>query len=205
MANLIAGQLGYRFVTQFIDQLSKGRFIESIQTISPLELIAAMLSPYVHCVSSAPPRMAAGNDSRPRRNPASRSWETKSEHGLPIRLRTSTGWRPRSARWRRRSVAAGYDITVVTCRIAGLRAWLSLRIFSRSGGFELPEYELQRLSFPPLLPDHGVSDSGELFRADHQHPGPVGLSAFYAAKTLGLRAVGIYHTDFPQYVRILTR
>jgi glycosyltransferase involved in cell wall biosynthesis len=35
-------------------------------------------------------------------------------------------------------------------------------------------------------------------------PGPTGLSALAAAKSLGLRAVGIYHTDFPQYVRILT-
>jgi len=35
-------------------------------------------------------------------------------------------------------------------------------------------------------------------------PGPIGLCALCAAKTLGLRAVGIYHTDFPQYVRILT-
>jgi glycosyltransferase involved in cell wall biosynthesis len=35
-------------------------------------------------------------------------------------------------------------------------------------------------------------------------PGPVGLTALLAAKMLGLRASGIYHTDFPQYVRILT-
>ena len=35
-------------------------------------------------------------------------------------------------------------------------------------------------------------------------PGPIGLCALAAAKSLGLPAVGIYHTDFPQYVRILT-
>src|SRR5690606_11672133 len=35
-------------------------------------------------------------------------------------------------------------------------------------------------------------------------PGPVGITALLAAKLLGLRTVGIYHTDFPQYVRILT-
>jgi glycosyltransferase involved in cell wall biosynthesis len=35
-------------------------------------------------------------------------------------------------------------------------------------------------------------------------PGPTGLCALAAAKMLGLRVVGIYHTDFPQYVRILT-
>jgi glycosyltransferase involved in cell wall biosynthesis len=36
-------------------------------------------------------------------------------------------------------------------------------------------------------------------------PGPVGLTALVAAKILDIRAVGIYHTDFPQYVRILTQ
>jgi glycosyltransferase involved in cell wall biosynthesis len=35
-------------------------------------------------------------------------------------------------------------------------------------------------------------------------PGPVGLCALLAAKILGLKTSGIYHTDFPQYVRILT-
>jgi glycosyltransferase involved in cell wall biosynthesis len=35
-------------------------------------------------------------------------------------------------------------------------------------------------------------------------PGPVGLTALLAARLLGLRTAGIYHTDFPQYVRILT-
>jgi glycosyltransferase involved in cell wall biosynthesis len=35
-------------------------------------------------------------------------------------------------------------------------------------------------------------------------PGPIGLTALLAAKLLNLQTSGIYHTDFPQYVRILT-
>jgi len=35
-------------------------------------------------------------------------------------------------------------------------------------------------------------------------PGPIGITALLAAKVLGIRASGIYHTDFPQYIRILT-
>jgi glycosyltransferase involved in cell wall biosynthesis len=35
-------------------------------------------------------------------------------------------------------------------------------------------------------------------------PGPIGITALMAAKMLHLRTVGIYHTDFPQYVQILT-
>jgi hypothetical protein len=52
---------------------------------------------------------------------------------------------------------------------------------------------------PVLMMEHLVK---ELLRLIISTPGPVGLSALYAAKTLNLRAVGIYHTDFPQYVRI---
>jgi glycosyltransferase involved in cell wall biosynthesis len=35
-------------------------------------------------------------------------------------------------------------------------------------------------------------------------PGPLGLTALGAARLLGLRTAGIYHTDFPEYVRTLT-
>ncbi|MDQ6622686.1 MAG: glycosyltransferase family 1 protein, partial [Verrucomicrobiota bacterium] len=35
-------------------------------------------------------------------------------------------------------------------------------------------------------------------------PGPVGLTGLLAAKLLNLRTSGIYHTDFPEYIRILT-
>ena len=79
-----------------------------------------------------------------------------------------------------------------------------MKNFQPVGEFELPEYELQRLSFPPLLliMEHLARENySELIIST---PGPVGLCALCAAKTLGLRAVGIYHTDFPQYVRILT-
>ncbi|MEY2439678.1 MAG: hypothetical protein QOI34_1063, partial [Verrucomicrobiota bacterium] len=35
-------------------------------------------------------------------------------------------------------------------------------------------------------------------------PGPIGITALLAAKMLNLETSGIYHTDFPQYIRILT-
>jgi hypothetical protein len=101
-------------------------------------------------------------------------------------------------------LAAGYDITVVTCGSRASEPGLSLKNFQPVGEFELPEYELQRLSFPPLLliMEYLIRENfSELIIST---PGPVGLSDLYAAKTLGLRAVGIYHTDFRKYVRILT-
>ena len=203
MANLIAGQLGYHFVTQFIDQLSKGRFIESIQTISPLGIIAAMLSPYVHAFRQ--PRrewlreMTRGlvGTPSPFLGNQKRAWFTdtlEDVNGVATTIRKMAA----------AGLAAGYDITVVTCGSRASEPGLSLKNFQPVGEFELPEYELQRLSFPPvlLIMEYLIRENfSELIIST---PGPVGLSALYAAKTLGLRAVGIYHTDFPQYVRILT-
>ena len=115
MANLIAGQLGYRFVTQFIAQLSNARFIESIQSISPLVPIAAILSPYIHAfrqprrewlremtrVLAGTPPGFLGNQKR--------AWFTdtlEDVNGVATTIRKMAA----------AGVAAGYDITVVTCR-----------------------------------------------------------------------------------------
>ncbi|MFQ3671217.1 MAG: glycosyltransferase family 1 protein, partial [Verrucomicrobiia bacterium] len=69
---------------------------------------------------------------------------------------------------------------------------------------ELPEYELQKLSFPPFLEIVEYLERERFTECIISTPGPIGLCALAAAKILGLRTVGIYHTDFPQYVRILT-
>jgi glycosyltransferase involved in cell wall biosynthesis len=101
-------------------------------------------------------------------------------------------------------VAAGHDIMVMTCRSEVADHRIPLKNFLPIGEFELPEYELQRLSFPPVMQilDHLERNGySELIIST---PGPLGLTALGAAKELGLRSVGIYHTDFPQYVRILT-
>ena len=122
MANLIAGQLGYRFVTQFIAQLSNARFIESIQTISPLVPIAAMLSPYIHAFRQPRrewlremTRVLAGTAPAFLGN-QKRAWFTdtlEDVNGVATTIRKMAA----------AGVAAGYDITVVTCRsgVSGAR------------------------------------------------------------------------------------
>jgi glycosyltransferase involved in cell wall biosynthesis/predicted metal-dependent phosphoesterase TrpH len=203
MANLIANQLGYRFFTQFIAQLTGAKFIESIQTISPLVPIVALLSPYLHALRQPRrdwvremTRSLAGNPPEFLSN-RKRAWFTdtlEDVNGVATTIRKMTA----------AGVAAGRDVTVMTCRSEVSDHGIPLKNFPPVGEFELPEYELQRLSFPPvlLILEHLIRENySEIIIST---PGPIGLTALFAAKTLGLRAVGIYHTDFPQYVRILT-
>jgi glycosyltransferase involved in cell wall biosynthesis len=76
--------------------------------------------------------------------------------------------------------------------------------FPPIGEFELPEYELQKLSFPPILQILDYIQREKFTEIIISTPGPIGLTALLAAKMLNLQTSGIYHTDFPQYIRILT-
>jgi len=203
IANLIANQLGYRFVTQFIRQLSTGKYFESIQTIIPAAPLVGLLSPYIHAFRLPrrewmrdSTRTLCGSTPDLLKN-RKRAWFTdtlEDVNGVATTIRKMTA----------AGVAAGHDITVITCRSEVADHGIPLKNFQPIGEFELPEYELQRLSFPPVLQIFDYLERGGFSEIIISTPGPAGLSALAAAKTLGLRVIGIYHTDFPQYVRILT-
>ena len=203
MANMVANQLGYRFVTQFIEQIRTGKIIESIQTISPLALLVAVLSPYLHALR-LPKRevlrsmtKSLSGEIPPALANTRRAWFTDTlddVNGVATTIRKMVA----------AGVATGHDIRVFVSRSAETNLGIPITNFPPVGEFELPEYELQSLSFPPILHilDHLAAENySEIIIST---PGPIGLCALYAAKALGLRAIGIYHTDFPQYVRILT-
>jgi glycosyltransferase involved in cell wall biosynthesis len=81
---------------------------------------------------------------------------------------------------------------------------IPIKNFPPIGEFELPEYELQKLSFPPILQMLDYVQRERFTEIIISTPGPVGLTGLLAAKMLNLQTSGIYHTDFPQYIRILT-
>ena len=97
--------------------------------------------------------------------------------------------------------AEGRDLIVVTSRSTITITDIPIKNFAPIGEFELPEYELQKLSFPPILQMLDYIQREGFTELIISTPGPIGLTALLAAKVLGLRASGIYHTDFPQYLR----
>ena len=108
----------------------------------------------------------------------------------------------------RRMVAAGAnagkDLIVVVSRNELSIDNIPIKNFPPIGEFELPEYELQKLSFPPILQMLDYIQREKFTEIIISTPGPVGLTGLLAAKMLNLQTSGIYHTDFPQYIRILT-
>ncbi len=203
IANRLANKLGYRFATEFIQQISRGKFLESIQTVIPLAPIVALLGPYIHAFR-LPKRewlrgtaQGLGEGVPGFLKNTKRAWFTdtlEDVNGVATTIRKMVA----------AGVACGHDFTIVTCRSEVADHGVPLKNFEPIGEFELPEYELQRLSFPPVLQIFDWLEREGFTELVISTPGPTGLCALAAAKALGLRAVGIYHTDFPQYVRILT-
>lgn len=204
-ACMFADRLLYRFFTSFVKKLSGGKLVEAIQDVSMLVPVALSIAPYfVAFRQLAPDRAWLGEISRafsgetaPMLQNTKRAWFTdtlEDVNGVATTIRRMTA----------ATIENGDQLTVVTSRMASTITGIPLKNFEPVGEFELPEYELQKLSFPPVLQMLDYIQREGFTEVIISTPGPVGLTALLAARLLGLRTAGIYHTDFPQYVRILT-
>lgn len=205
IANFFANQLAFRFFTMFVKQLSDGNIIEAVRELSVMLPILATLSPYLYAFKTQAPNrpwlaevaaaftgeLLAALENR------KRAWFTdtlEDVNGVATTIRKLTA----------ATVAVGGDLTVVTSRATVSITGIPIKNFAPIGEFELPEYELQKLSFPPILQIIDYIQREGFTELIISTPGPVGLTALLAGQMLGLRTSGIYHTDFPQYIRILT-
>src|SRR5438874_1068718 len=205
MANMVAEQLAFRFFNRFVQQISSGNIVESMQALSAILPILVILTPYIYGFHSQAPsrkwlravlKQLTGTVPRPLQN-RKRAWFTDTLEDVngvvtTIRKMTTAG------------AAAGKELIVVTSRGELQVCDIPIKNFQPIGEFELPEYELQKLSFPPILQILDYIQRERFTEIIISTPGPVGLTALLAAKMLNLQTSGIYHTDFPQYVRILT-
>src|SRR5437773_3384540 len=205
MANMVAEQLTFRFFKKFVQQISNGNLVESVQALTAIAPILIILTPYIYGFhSQAPSRKwlqkifqeLTGKIPKALQN-NKRAWFTDTIEDVngvatTIRKMTATG------------AAAGRELVVVTSRSELTIDDAPIKNFKPIGEFELPEYELQKLSFPPILQMLDYIQRENFSEIIISTPAPIGLTALLAAKMLNLQTSGIYHTDFPQYIRILT-
>jgi glycosyltransferase involved in cell wall biosynthesis len=204
LASKVINDVGFRIVTGFIDRAGRGDVVAGLEPLAGLIPLGLATAPYLYSFHAlrvnrelwgeVAKRIA---DRRPRELENRRKgWCTDTLEDINGVARTI---RTMAAAGRRQ----GADLTILTSR-PDLKPEEGVINFSPVGVFMIPEYELQKLSFPPLLDflDHVVRQGyTELILST---PGPVGLTGLLAAKLLGLRVSAIYHTDFPQYARFLS-
>src|SRR5438309_799701 len=205
MANMVAEQLAFRFFQKFVQQIGAGNMLESVQALSAIAPILVVLAPYIYGFHSQAPsrnwlrtivKELTGKIPAALQN-NKRAWFTdtlEDVNGVATTIRKMTA----------AGAAAGKELIVVTSRNELTVDDAPIKNFKPIGEFELPEYELQKLSFPPILQMLDYIQRENFSEIIISTPGPIGLTALLAAKMLNLQTSGIYHTDFPQYVRILT-
>src|SRR6266496_667566 len=205
LANMVAEQLAFRFFNKFVQQLSSGNMVESMQALSAIAPILVILTPYIYGFHSQAPsrkwlrslfKELTGEVPLALQN-RKRAWFTdtlEDVNGVATTIRKMTA----------AGAAAGKELVVVASRSNLQLSDVPIKNFPPIGEFELPEYELQKLSFPPILQMLDYVQRERFTEIIISTPGPVGLTALLAAKMLNLKTSGIYHTDFPQYIRILT-
>ncbi len=102
------------------------------------------------------------------------------------------------------AAAANRPYTLITCDDQNRPPEKGVVHFAPIGTYDLPEYEQQKVFYPPLLE---MLDYCHRQGFNHIHtatPGPIGLAALAIARFLRLPISGTYHTAIPQYVQILT-
>jgi glycosyltransferase involved in cell wall biosynthesis len=205
MANMVAEQLAFRFFQKFVQQLSSGNMVESIQALSAMAPILVILTPYIYGFhSQAPSRKWLRGIFKELTGEIPLALQNRKRAWFTDTLDDVNGVATTIRRMVAASANAGRDLTVVVSRSELSVDNIPIKNFPPIGEFELPEYELQKLSFPPILQMLDYIQREKFTEIIISTPGPVGLTGLLAAKMLNLQTSGIYHTDFPQYIRILT-
>jgi glycosyltransferase involved in cell wall biosynthesis len=99
--------------------------------------------------------------------------------------------------------ATGRDLRVLSSTRFAVPARENLINFRPRAAGQMPGYEGLELAWPPA---RAMLRYVLTMRPDAVHistPGPVGCVGRYAAGRLGVPVLGVYHTDFPAYVRRL--
>ena len=205
MASYLTNQLSFRLFLEFMRRIERGNLLDALQSITGILPVASAVLPYVVAFrQQAPDRKflssvtgrfpGMSTDALANRK---RAWFTDTLEDVNGVARTICAMTSAA-------VKQGADLTVVTSRTEVSITGIPIRNFPPVGEFEIPEYKLQKLSFPPILEMIDYIEREKFSELIISTPGPVGLSALAAGKLLGLRLTSIYHTDFPQYARFLS-
>jgi len=201
----LSQNVAHKFLENIVANVKRGKLLESLQSFVALAPIGMAITPYI-CAFSAQHKderfLRKVADHFPglrayRRDNARKAWFT--DTFTDVNGVTNT-----IHRVARLAKDLESSATIITCLSDPPEVDLPLRNFLPIGEAELPEYRSQKISFPPFLEILRWVEEQGFREIIISTPGPMGLVGLAAAKLLRLRAVGIYHTHFPEYVTQLT-
>ena len=201
----LSQELSFVFMKKAAKKIRKGELIGSLQAISSLGPLALGIAPYLTAFSTQHKDEAFLRkiaDHFPmagtlKNKTGKKAWVTDTftdVNGVTKTIRTLAGMAKGTEK----------DITVVTSLDEEPEGDFSIRNFTPVGSFKMPEYESLIISYPPFMELLAYFEDEGFDEIIISTPGSLGLCALGAAKLLGLRVKGIYHTDFPQFFADIT-
>jgi glycosyltransferase involved in cell wall biosynthesis len=206
-ANRASQEVATALARGFTRNLRRGRLAESLAAgAAQLAPLAVTLAPFLvalqaqhkdaDLIDMASRRFLGERQPEERQGGGKKAWFTDTltdVNGVAKTVRTLAGLARRRGR----------RLVAITCGEDNPPPDLAVLDFRPFARFPIPGYESQTLALPPLLE---VLDHCERERYSEiliSTPGPLGLAGLAAGKLLGIPVTGIYHTDFPLYVRHL--
>lgn len=203
IANLFVSKLAQQFGSRFVEQLRAGSPVDAFQDLTLLAPILFTLAPYFYAFrTQATPRKWLREVSTALCGKIITQLENNRRAWFTDTLVEINGVATTIQKMAAAARTQQADLTIVTSTTQATEP--GVKNFPPLGEFELPEYEFQKLSIPPILEVIDYIQRERFTELVISTPGPLGLTALFAGRLLGIRTVGIYHTDFPRYVRILT-
>ncbi len=208
MADRILSQLSYSLLKEAVDDFEKGEIGNGVQYAAALLPIQSVMAPYLYSFDKLNrdrvlvrqiEERTQGVLELPKKSPRKKvAWfsDTVSDvNGVSMTL----------ARMSEVAESLDEDLEII-CSVAASRAPQGSKFhnFAPVGEISIPDYELQKLSVPPILRIIRYLESQPFDEYIISTPGPIGLIAIYCAKLFKVRVRSIYHSDFPQHVRQIT-
>ncbi|QSR89577.1 glycosyltransferase [Methylacidiphilum caldifontis] len=205
IASKIVNELSYRLFLQFVSRLEKGDYLDAFQSLSGFLPLGIAVMPYLWAFFEQSVN-----------KPFLRKLALRYMGCLPKELsEIKVAWFTDTiddvngvARTIQAMAKTAYKqdayLKLVISRSQLKELDIPVKNFEPVGEFEIPEYKLQKLSFPPFLEIMDYVKKEDFSHLVISTPGPVGLCALLIGKILKIPMMGIYHTDFPQYARFLS-
>ena len=200
----IAQEISFSFLSKAARHLGQGELTEGLQA-------AAALVPVGLCVAPWFASFRTQHKDEPflqavcRRFPAAAAIRRSGKKVLVVDELTGFHGGDRMADLLMKTAAKNQrSLQMLTC-METPPAGPGIRNFKPVGRFHIPAWETPPLAFPPYLEILGWLEAEEIDELIITTPGPLGLVALAAATFLGIRTTAIYHTDYPNYIRLLTQ
>ncbi|MDD2707507.1 MAG: glycosyltransferase [Verrucomicrobiae bacterium] len=205
MASRLVNELTYTFLRKLLQRFAEGNIMDCLQAVSALGPIALGAAPYLvafsHHTKDRGLMLEASRRFLGRLPP---EWEKRKRAWFTDTLQDINGVSHTIHKICEVARRLDREICVIACKSKLEPTDLQLKNFPPAGEFALPEYEELQVAFPPFLDMVEYCWRERFTEIVISTPGPVGLAGLAAGKLLGLPVSGIYHTDFPQYVKVLT-